>query len=247
MNLIKRTLKYKIKYSKVRVIILQQIITQKKAKTYLEIGVDDGSTFLQIKAPQKIAVDPTFKITTKRKFFFHLKNPKNLLNKYFEMTSDEFFTNLPRTLLNYGLDVVFIDGLHTYEQSLKDVLNSLKFLREDGIILMHDCNPLTETNGYPASSMKEAKRLNLLGWDGIWSGNVWKTIAFLRSTRKDLNLFVLNCDYGLGFISKGQQENPLNFTPEDIRKLTYKDLAENRELLLNLKDPKYFLEFLKTL
>ncbi len=37
-------------------IILQQIITQKKAKTNLEIGVDDGSTFLKIKAPQKIAV-----------------------------------------------------------------------------------------------------------------------------------------------------------------------------------------------
>ena len=38
-------------------------------------------------------------------------------------------------------DVIFIDGLHEYEQCQRDCLNSMKFLNDGGIILFHDFLP----------------------------------------------------------------------------------------------------------
>ena len=220
-----------------RITIIQKIINQKKASIYLEIGVHTGACFLNINAPRKIAVDPKILLKKKKKF----------KNKYYEMTSDEFFEKEQKILTKYGLDVVFLDGLHTHEQSLKDVLNSLKYLNEKGVIVMHDCNPQSETIAFPANSIKHAKSLNLPGWEGKWSGDVWKTIILLKSNCDDLNIFVLDYDYGLGIITKGKQKNPLKYSPEEIRNLSYNDLEKNREKLLNLKSIQYFNKFIAKL
>ena len=56
------------------------------------------------------------------------------------MTSDDFFAKNQILLSENKLDLTFIDGLHTYKQSLQDTLNTLKHLDEKGIIVLHDCN-----------------------------------------------------------------------------------------------------------
>ena len=220
-----------------RILIIQNIINQKKANIYLEIGVYTGACFLNINAPKKIAVDP--KILIKKK--------KKRKIKYYEMTSDEFFEKEEKMLIKHGLDVVFLDGLHTYEQSSKDVLNCLKYLNENGVIVMHDCNPQSETMAFPANSIEHAKSLNLPGWEGKWSGDVWKTVVYLRSNYDDLNIFVLDYDYGIGIITKGKQDSSLKYSIEEIRNLTYNDLEKNRKNLLNLKSIEYFNNFLEKL
>lgn len=58
-----------------------------KGKTYVEIGVEAGTTFLQIKAKKKIAIDPKFKIP----FYKKLSIYNIFKSKYFEMESNEFF------------------------------------------------------------------------------------------------------------------------------------------------------------
>ena len=226
-----------------RLDVIQQIIDRTNAKTYLEIGVKKGKVFLNVKARKKIAVDPQIKINLKRKIKFLPRNFSNFFNQYYEMTSDRFFekNSYILTKLN-GISVAFIDGLHTYEQSLKDVINCLKFLKEDGIIVMHDCNPLSETQAYPANSFEHFCSSS---WTGNWSGDVWKTIAFLRSKRTDLNVFVLDCSHGLGIIRKGKPESTLEFTKADIDQLSYKDLERDRVKILNLKTVDYLQDFLK--
>ena len=100
-----------------RLEVIQAIIDRKKAKTYLEIGVEGGDVFLKVEASQKIAVDPKILITMKSRFRSILKNFSNIFNKYYEMTSDVFFETKADGFRS-GFDVVFIDGLHTYEQSM---------------------------------------------------------------------------------------------------------------------------------
>jgi len=229
--------------------IIQEIINRKKAKTYLEIGTGNGDCFLKIKALRKIAVDPNLlplKIK-KRKLKYYFRNILNIFNEYFEMTSDDFFRMEPEILTKYRLDAAFIDGLHTYEQALKDVLNSLKFLKENGVIIMHDCNPQSEAEAFPVNSFEHAKNLNLPSWTGFWSGDVWKTIVYLRSNRRDLNIFVLDCDRGLGIITRGKQKDTLEYSLKEIKNLSYKDLVKNRQKILNLKNIQYFNNFLKSL
>ena len=83
----------------------------------MEIGCDDNYSFSQIEVEKKIGVDP-----------YSGGNYKG--------TSDEFFLRNSECF-----DCIFIDGLHEYDQVYKDIINSLKFLNEGGIILLHDCLP----------------------------------------------------------------------------------------------------------
>lgn len=235
-----------------RITVLQEIINKIKARTYLEIGVSNGSCFHSIKAMKKIGVDPNFLFSTKKGFEYYLKNIRNrrlwnFSNKYYEMTSDDYFRMKSGSLKKVGFDVIFIDGLHTYEQSLKDVYNALKYLKKGGIVVMHDCSPSFEAAAYPAKSLEDAASLNIPGWTGEWNGDVWKTIVYLRSNHNDLNVFVLDCDFGLGIITRSNTENVLKYSKEEIQNLSYNDLKNNRSELLNLKSLEYFDEFLKML
>ncbi len=224
--------------------VIQRILDKKKAPAYLEIGMGTGKNFFKIKARQKAAVDPHFKFPAKRKLAWLFRNPWNLFAKYYEMTSDDFFAQIKGS---FKFDVVFIDGLHSHGQTLKDVENALTVLKEGGVIVMHDCNPSNEAAAQPASNYDHAASLNLPGWTGQWSGDVWKTICLLRSTRKDLRIFVLNCDHGLGIITRGTPENPLNLSKEEIEGMSYETLSRDREKILNLKDERYLFKFLDTI
>lgn len=228
-----------------RIYIIQKIIEHVKARTYLEIGVREGECFLRIKARRKIAVDPQMHITPTRKRKYIFRYFFNLFNRYVRLTSDDYFMRERELLKRTGLDVIFIDGLHTYEQSLKDVLNALEYLNPGGVIIMHDCNPSSEAAALPAASYEHAA--NILGFSGEWNGDVWKTIVHLRSSRKDLDVFVLDCDQGLGIIARREPEAVLSFTPGEIDRLSYKDLDASRRDLLNLKSQEYIYEFIRTL
>ncbi len=226
-----------------RIKVLRYIINKIKAKHYLEIGLRQGFCFIRVDAPIKTGVDPDLSLFKKKKLL-RLKFKKN---KFYEMTSDNFFLKTPRRLRKYGLDVVFIDGLHTHEQTLKDVLNCLKFLNKDGIIVLHDSNPLNEMVAYPANSRAQVMQMNLPDFEGEWSGDVWKTIPYLRSTRNDLNIFVVDCDYGLAIIKKDKPEVTLDYSLETLKKMDYSYLERNREKLLNLKDLDFFYKYFNSL
>lgn len=220
-----------------RVDLIQKMINAKRAKTYLEIGIYRGACFVPIKSETKIGVDICPPV----------KRVEDVLSdqiKYFQMTSDKFFETQIGLFSGNKIDVAFIDGFHSYEQSLKDVENCLKYLSEDGAIIMHDCNPPTQKVGTPFKSYEEKDRAR---FGGAWMGDVWKTIVYLRSVRGNLNVKVLGVETGLGIITRGKGENMLNYTPEDIEHMTYADLEAKRELLLNLKDLDYAQDLLTRL
>jgi len=214
-----------------RTTIIQHLINKFSYKLYLEIGVERGLNFFQIQAPIKIGVDPNFVIPG------GIENSER--EKFFTMTSDEFFVNPPEKLIEHGIDIAFIDGLHTYEQSLRDVENCLKYLNPEGIIVMHDCLPSNEAEAMP--SLEEAKKHP--GFKGFWTGDVYRTILHLRATRQDLFVAVVDVDHGVGIVKRGKPENMLDFKLEDIRTLGFDDLIKNKEKFLNLKPKDWFFEF----
>lgn len=220
-----------------RIEVIQKTIDKMRAKTYLEIGVEYGTVFLRVKARRKFAIDPNFKIPFYKKYIF-LNNIWK--SKFFKITSDIFFSKYAFLFTMQKIDVAFIDGLHTYEQSLRDAENCLRYLSKKGVIIMHDCYPQNAASSSP--SLEEAKKMS--DWNKTWCGDTWKTIVHLRSTRSDLQVFVLDCDYGLGIIAKGKPDNLLEYSKSEINKMTYSDFLSNKNNLLNLKDPVYLEKFL---
>lgn len=105
------------------------------------------------------------------------------------MTSDDFFRN------NHNkYDIIFIDGLHEAPQVYKDILNSLEVLKEGGMIFCHDMLPTSE-------AVQKVPRVSTL-----WTGDCWKAWAKLKGTRDDLDMFIVQDDWGVGAIKKGKQQ-----------------------------------------
>ena len=105
------------------------------------------------------------------------------------MTSDEFFLNNKKKF-----DLIFLDGLHTYEQTIKDIKNSLRFLNSKGVILVHDCLPKKIWN-------QIVPRVY-----GHWNGDVWKAIVEAR-TYSNVSTFTCIADHGLGIIFNRKNRN----------------------------------------
>jgi hypothetical protein len=222
-----------------RLTLIRTLMEQKGLSNYLEIGVFNGHVFFRVKSTFKIAVDPEFVFDTSRKIGKIIVNPYNLFNKYFSKTSDDFFAeDAPLLFAQKKVQIALVDGMHEYSFALRDVENTLQYLSDDGVIIMHDCNPQTKEE---AGTFQEWKALG----KGQWNGDVWKTILYLSSCRNDINVFVLDCDQGLGIITKGKPENKLNYSLEDINSFNYKDFDANRRQWINLKPTGYFYDYFK--
>ena len=142
----------------------------------------------------------------------------------FSLTSDAFFEQNKDKY-----DVIFIDGLHWSEQVYKDINNSLDVLNDNGYIICHDMNPHSEfIQRYPQPKLESE-----------WTGDCWKAWVQLRTERSDLNMFVIDTDYGCGVITRGKQDT-IKITDD----LTWDLLNSNRGQLLNLITVDQFKEMI---
>ncbi len=198
-----------------RTSIIRHLIMKNQFQSYLEIGVRDFRNFDQIQCATKTGVDPQPVKPDQRPVWENL----------FVTTSDEFFARLAEDV---RFDLIFIDGLHLDEQVSRDIGNSLRHLSEGGCIIMHDCNPPTEFH------QREVYKVD--GKFPPWNGTTWKAYARRRMTDSGLEMCVVNTDWGVGVIRRGEQA--LYPNGQD---LDWNLLDGNRESLLNLVSVEQFL------
>ena len=140
-------------------------------------------------------------------------------------TSDEYFESIDESS---KFDIIFIDGLHHNDQVLRDIENSLNHLSENGTIVCHDCLPTTE----------DMQSRNDHGRE--WTGDVWKAIAELRVERIDLDIKVVDTDYGCGIIRRGTN---IPYQTNSNYK-TYSHYSMNKWNMLNVISPEQFIQWL---
>jgi hypothetical protein len=182
--------------------LINLLISNYGYKTYLEVGVNTpaqpGYNFDNVKINLKHGVDPAEKVKAT-----------------FQMTSDDFFDKH----IKMKYDLIFIDGLHLFEQAHRDIINSLKWLSENGTIVVHDCNPTLE---------KTQRRTHT---SGPWHGDVWKAILKLRMENPHISIYTVDTDEGCAIIQRGSQKL---FKPEnemiDLYNFTFFDT--NRKNIL---------------
>jgi len=177
--------------------IIQQTIDRKNYKSYLEIGCDQDELFSKIRIEKKVGVDPVSGGTVRD-------------------TSDGFFKKN-----NIKFDIIFIDGLHEYDQIKKDINNSLFFLNDHGVIFLHDCMP----KNFISQAVPRAR--------AIWNGDVWKNIVESR-TKLEIDTYVVYADNGVGMILKRPNKNILNLNTNNFKKLKFKDYFYNYKHYLNI-------------
>ncbi len=215
-----------------RVYFINLAIKSISASTYLEIGVRDGYTFRSIRCKNKFAVD-----VERSQEFIRLGKGES----FFHKESDRFFLeDAPELFGQDKIDVVFIDGLHEFRQSLRDFLNAEFYLARRGLIFLHDCNPAT-------------REITTMRGGGDWSGDVWKVVHFLLTYRADLTLFTLNCDLGIGVAMHAKNDYGLAFYQkmaneiDSFKELDYRVLHADRGKIVNLKTPELGRSLIKRL
>ena len=194
---------------------------------YLEIGVrNPDHNFNHIQANKKYSVDPGLELK---------ENPVD-----FKMTSDAFFDKLNGNEILYNtikFDVIFIDGLHLADQVDTDIVNSFQYLKEDGFIVLHDCNPATQWHAREEQAYHGSPAKN------FWSGTTWKAFAKWR-TNPSVYSCCIDSDWGIGVLSKTHKIGDSTALINPFYE--FHILDNNRKLQLNLIDFQTFKSILKS-
>lgn len=178
--------------------LIQDCINKIGAKSYLELGINKpNQNHWLINCDLKIGVDI---------------NPESRAS--FTGSTDDFFK-----INQQSFDVIFCDALHHASQVRIDFENSLLFLNEGGIIILHDTDPKNE----------DVAREPRNGLRGKWNGTVYKFIPEL-------------CRYPVEWKSLEGDEN--GFTIIKIKRgkvcyepgcdINFEDFVKRRKEILNL-------------
>lgn len=113
---------------------IKELIKSCGYKSYLELGIYDGATFLFINNELSLfseCVDIT-------------ENKRINTDSFYKMTTDEYFEQS-----KHQFDIIFIDACHEFNQVKKDFENSLKILNKFGTIILHDTDPFSKEYTQP--------------------------------------------------------------------------------------------------
>jgi hypothetical protein len=143
-----------------------------KPKLYLEIGVETGLSL-------RLAGDHTDVVGIEPALQQQFELPRR--SRLAEMTSDAFFD--PGTSHGYlngrTIDLAFIDGLHHFDQALRDFINVEFHSRRDSVVAVHDCSPVDAF-----TCTRECRT-------SFWTGDTWRLVPCLNAYRPDLRIVTL--------------------------------------------------------
>lgn len=141
---------------------------------YLELGFSKGVCF-SVVAP---LAKESYTVDINSKYFG--KNTKNIF--YYSGTTTDFLESHDK---DKKFDLVFIDADHKYESSLNDFKLVLPLVNDNGIILLHDT--------YPTSESLTTKR---------YCHNTYKTADYIRRNYTDIEIVTLPFYFGISIVRK---------------------------------------------
>ena len=145
-----------------RAAVVNLLLAERLGGRYLEIGCAGDELFNAVMAAEKVGVDPVRGGTHR-------------------MTSDAYFAANP----GERFDVIFIDGLHLYDQVRRDFVNALAVIKPGGWIALHD--------SWPRDWLEEhVPQIVTSGW----TGDGWK-VAFELLATEGVEFRLVELDHGV--------------------------------------------------
>ncbi len=132
------------------------------ARSYLEIGVYDGQTFTNVPLARRVAVDPAFR--------FDWQAWQGHGTDLHQTTSDDFFRRGIEIF-----DIIFIDGLHTFEQAFRDFCATQGLAHRATVWIIDDTWPNDAFSIERSVAATQALRRHHGLTSNAWHGDVFRT------------------------------------------------------------------------
>lgn len=145
---------------------LNHIATILNASRYLEIGVSKGITFNNVDIVRKVAVDPVFR--------FDISEHSSGQREFHEVTSDHYFSSIASK--DDIFDLIYLDGLHTFEQTFRDFCASLAHAHSRTVWVIDDTIPISLAAAEPDRQAFRALKSALKDARPHWMGDVYKVV-----------------------------------------------------------------------
>ena len=205
---------------------LNRIAQHMGARSYLEIGVARGRTFNSLEFDRKVAVDP--------KFNFEVAEFQKEGVEFHALPSDRYFTERNSS---EKFDIIFLDGLHRFQQTFRDFCNSLACAHDRTVILIDDIYPIDVYSALPLQRDAFEFRRRAGTESPAWHGDVFKVIFAIHDFFPMFRYVTLKGGNAQTLLWKSPREgfSPMFDSLEAVERLSYFDLLK-REAVLNLQE-----------
>lgn len=182
--------------------VVKYFIEERNYRSFLHLGVKyTQGCFDNNKTSIKIGVDPD-----------------ESTNANAHITSEEWFDTFQGQF-----DIIVIDSCpHEHSRVYGEIANSLRNLKKDGVVILHDMLPPTED------------------CQDIWrNGDGWKAFVKYRKN-SPYECYVIGFDQGVGIIDTSKQKtDDTSSLPNDMEMMTWQQFVENRDKWMNVKPPSF--------
>lgn len=225
----KRTIRPSASKKGHRAIIINTLLRGRPETKYLEIGLDFGRTFADVRAAARVGVDPVPK--------FNLSRLPPGATAHAQ-TSDEFFAEVDQQAT---FDVIFLDGLHEWGQTYRDFVNSLNHLKNRGFVVIDDVVPIDSFAAIPDQRAAYETRLRESGQRvRAWQGDVFRALKKIADQHPEVAFALCGpqeSPVAVLWVADGTESDMRNAKEEDFRygDYSFEDFCDWR-----MNDPRLF-------
>jgi predicted O-methyltransferase YrrM len=207
---------------------INRIAQHMGARSYLEIGVARGKTFNNLEFDRKVAVDP--------KFNFDVAEFQKEGVEFHALPSDRYFTECNGS---EKFDIIFLDGLHRFQQTFRDFCNSLACAHDRTVILIDDIYPIDVYSALPLQRDAYEFRRRAGTESPAWHGDVFKVVFAIHDFFPMFSYVTLKGGNPQTLLWKAPREDfsPVFDSLEAVERLSYFDFLKH-EAVLNLQPEK---------
>ena len=145
---------------------------------------------------------------------------------YHQVTSDEYFGSVVEPDAQF--DVIYLDGLHTVEQTLRDLLNALPHLQPQGVLVIDDVRPPTALAAIPdRQEFFEVRSAQGRDDEKAWMGDVFRLVYFIETFCQQLSFRVIANNHGQAVVWRHRRAEVPQRGLAEVGAMTFDDMTQD--------------------
>jgi hypothetical protein len=127
--------------------------------------------------------------------------------------------------------VIYLDGLHVYDQTLRDLLNALEHLQPRGVIVIDDTRPPSYLASLADRELFFEVRRAVGSTEKQWMGDVYKTVYFIAAMCPHLSYATIANNHGQTVVWRTRRDETPQVDLAEIDGLTFERFQRAQEVL----------------